>query len=224
MKNTSVNTLYRNFAICLIFFVPLLLLPKGTLVKEINLFEYPALLSFFKTVTLLGDGWVLLLVFVPLLGYYLHAKTTVSRDNLMIFLFSALFMIVVVTLMKNVFFYTSPRPIKYFEIELNQSLIATYDMNFHHLRSFPSRHTATIAVVGFYLMRFFKSEVFRRALFLVILLGGFSRIFLFQHFITDVVVGVGLGLIAVLFGNYITHWLSYRKSKLNTPTTINASE
>ena len=224
MKNTSVNTLYRNFAICFIFFVPLLLLPKGTLAKEINLFEYPALLSFFRTVTLLGDGWVLLLVFVPLLGYYHHAKTTVSRDNLMIFLFSTLFMIVVVTLMKNVFFYTSPRPIKYFEIELNQSLIATYDMNFHHLRSFPSGHTATIAVVGFYLMRFFKSEVFRRALLLVILLGGFSRIFLFQHFITDLVVGVGLGMIAVLFGNYITHWLYYRKSKLNTPTTINTSE
>jgi membrane-associated phospholipid phosphatase len=224
MNYPNQNLLYRNFAFCLLFFVPLVLLPKGTLVQEINLFEYPSLFPFFKWITLLGDGWILLLVFISLLAYYFQSKTSMSRDNLMNFLFSSLFMILVVTLMKNVFFYAFPRPIKYFEIELSQSLLAIYDMNFHQIRSFPSGHTATISVVGFYLMRFFKSEIIRRALFLVILVGGFSRIFLFQHFVTDVLAGLGLGLIAVLFGNYITYWLYYRKSKLNTPTTINASE
>lgn len=207
MNYPNQNLFYRNFAFCLIFFIPLLILPKGTIEQRINLFEYPSLFPFFKWITLLGDGWILLPVFIPLLAYYFYSKTRVSRDNLMNFLFSSLFMIVVVTLMKNVFFYASPRPIKYFDIELSQSLLAIYDMNFHQIRSFPSGHTATIAVVGFYLMRFFKSEIFRRALFLVILLGGFSRIFLFQHFVTDVLVGMGLGLMAVLLGNHITHWV-----------------
>ena len=172
----------------------------------------------------MGDGWILLLFIIPLLAYYFRSKTSVSRDNLINFLFSCLFMIVVVTLMKNVFFYASPRPIKYFDIELSQSLLAIYDMNFYQIRSFPSGHTATIAVVGFYSMRFFKSEIFRRALFLVILLGGFSRIFLFQHFVTDVLVGMGLGLMSVLLSNHITHWVYYRKSKPNIPPVINVSE
>jgi len=97
-------------------------------------------------------------------------------------------------------------------------------MNFHQIRSFPSGHTVTIAVVGFFLMRFFRSEIFRRALFLVILLGGFSRIFFFQHFVTDVLVGMGLDLMAFLLGNHITHWVYYRKSKPNIPTVINGSE
>ena len=93
MNYPNQNLLYRNFAFCLLFFVPLVLLPKGTLVQEINLFEYPSLFPFFKWITLLGDGWILLLVFISLLAYYFQSKTSMSRDNLMNFLFSSLFMI-----------------------------------------------------------------------------------------------------------------------------------
>lgn len=89
MNYPNQNLLYRNFAFCLLFFVPLVLLPKGTLVQEINLFEYLSLIPFFKWIKLLGDGWILLLVFISLLAYYFHSKTSMSRDNLMNFLFSS---------------------------------------------------------------------------------------------------------------------------------------
>ena len=41
---------------------PLLLLPKGQIVYNFNLFEFPYLFNFFKYITYLGDG-----IFIPIL-------------------------------------------------------------------------------------------------------------------------------------------------------------
>jgi membrane-associated phospholipid phosphatase len=212
MKNQNFNMVYLNFAVSLVFFVPMVLIPKGTIEQQVNLFEYPSLFLFFKTTTLLGDGWILLLAFLSLLAYYFSAKTVKARDEMMTFLFSALFMIVLVSLLKNVFFYSSPRPVKFFNLQSGSSLIDSFDLRFHHFRSFPSGHTATVSLLGFYLMRYFRREFWWRFLFVLILLGGFSRVFLFQHFLADVLAGIGISLISVLVGIKIVELLYYRKT------------
>lgn len=227
MIYTNQNLFYRNFAFCLPFFIPLLLLPKGTIEQRINLFEFPSFFPFFKWITLLGDGWIMLIVLALLWTRYLIKKSGKIKVELLHFLFAALFMIVVVTLMKNLFFYAAPRPVEFFGIEAGSSLLERFDIRFHHFRSFPSGHTATIAVVGFYFMRYCKREFFRRLLFTLIMIGGFSRIFLFQHFLADVIVGISIGLISIFAGKYVTDRIIYRKIKKRVamlPTMINASE
>lgn len=227
MNYTNQNLFYRNFTFCLPFFIPLLLLPKGIIEQRLNLFEFPWLLPFFKWITLLGDGWIMLIVLALLSTRYLIQKSGEIKAELLHFLFAAMFMIVVVTLMKNLFFYAAPRPVEFFGIEASSSLLEHFDIRFHHFRSFPSGHTATIAVVGFYFMRYCKREFFRRLLFITILVVGFSRIFLFQHFLADVIVGISIGLISIFVGKYITDRIIYRKIKKGvskSPTMINESE
>jgi membrane-associated phospholipid phosphatase len=227
MNYTNQNLFYRNFAFCLPFFIPLLLLPKGSIEQRINLFEFPSLFPFFKWITLLGDGWIMLIVLTLLWTRYLMRKRRKIQEELLHFLFSALFMIVVVTLMKTLFFYAAPRPVEFFGIESGSSLLERFDIRFHHFRSFPSGHTATVAVVGFYFMRYCKHEFFRRLLFAVILLGGFSRIFLFQHFVADVIVGISIGLISIFVGKYTAYRIIYGKTKKRVaifPNMLHASE
>jgi len=227
MNYTNQNLFYRNFAFCLPFFIPLLLLPKGSIEQRINLFEFPSLFPFFKWITLLGDGWIMLIVLALLWTRYLMRKSRKIQEELLHFLFSALFMIVVVTLMKNLFFYAAPRPVEFFGIESGSSLLERFDIRFHHFRSFPSGYTATVAVVGFYFMRYCKHEFFRRLLFAVILLGGFSRIFLFQHFVADVIVGISIGLISIFVGKYTADRIIYGKTKKRVaifPNMLHASE
>ena len=52
-------------------------------------------------------------------------------------------------------------------------------------------------------MRYFKNIYSRLIIYLVILFVGLSRVFLFQHFIIDVYVGVILGIICVFLGDKI---------------------
>ncbi len=204
MNQKKINKLYQHFGLVLLFLAPLLLLPKGFIEMRLNLFEYPQLFFPFKIITFFGDGWMLLGVLVFTLVRLHFYKKRKNLKDLYFFVFSALITISVVSIFKNIVFYEALRPIAYFSIKNPSWNPAQFDIRFNRHHSFPSGHTATFATIGFFLMRFVKKAVYHKLLFLAILLVGFSRMFLFQHFVLDVFIGMYIALFAVTIGNKLS--------------------
>ncbi|GAB4030579.1 phosphatase PAP2 family protein [Spirosoma gilvum] len=97
--------------------------------------------------------------------------------------------------LKKVVFNGSPRPLKYFEHSTFQYHIIE-GLDIHSYNSFPSGHTIS-AFAMFSLMAFLyvRKEVGWIFLFLAVL-TGFSRVYLFQHFVEDVYAGSVIGTVS----------------------------
>lgn len=144
--------------------------------------------------TYLGNGIVLIILIIGLLFISLR----------LFFSGIAAFAIggVITQLLKVLIFSKFPRPIKYFEL---------YHPEFHlHLvpgvhmltwLSFPSGHTATAFSLFFALALFTKNKFTQLALFIMATGVGYSRIYLSQHFLMDVVGGSLIGI--------ITGWIAW---------------
>jgi len=106
----------------------------------------------------------------------------------------------VVQLMKRI--WNEPRPVKYFaenfpKIELHK--IAGAHLYSHN--SFPSGHT-TAAFAFFLVLVFFTEKRWLHFIYFILaVLVGFSRVYLSQHFMLDLLVGsvVGVSITAILF-------------------------
>ena len=90
-----------------------------------------------------------------------------------------------------------PRPSVVFqELGINIPIVDGVDL--HHTLSFPSGHTTT-AFATFFVLAIIVKNKYLKILFLIIaLLGGYSRIYLSQHFITDVLAGSLIGMLSVI--------------------------
>lgn len=156
---------------------------------------------FFNYVTYLGDG----LIWVPLFVYTLAYK----RD----FFIAVLTALVICTLIthfcKRVVFADEPRPLRLLQdLARAVPLMAGRDS---YSNSFPSGHTSTAftfaLLLAFLVRRNFAMFVFPLLAFLV----GYSRVYLAQHFVTDVLVGSVIGIfssyLAILVYDY------YRRKK-----------
>lgn len=123
----------------------------------------------------------------------------------------------------------APRPITWFAEHMPEvSLPMTDSVQIHSWYSFPSGHTTSFFALAFVLVILFtkKSEptkihrtsayLFQLMLFIFAALGGYSRIYLSQHFALDVFAGIIVGLcITALFYAIFTRlenkkWVNYR--------------
>lgn len=106
-----------------------------------------------------------------------------------------------------------PRPVKYFEIlgsEYELYLVPGVDIN--NWFSFPSGHTATAFAVSFAMALLIRSKTGQYALLLLALGVGYSRIYLSQHFLVDVVAGSIIGILTgwlawLMFNRINKNWL-----------------
>jgi membrane-associated phospholipid phosphatase len=86
----------------------------------------------------------------------------------------------------------SPRPEAFFKNQLYQDILnQSGNLNLFH--SFPSGHTTSAFALATVLAYYFYSFGSQTVLLLLALLAGFSRIYLGQHFLTDVMAGMVLG-------------------------------
>lgn len=157
---------------------------------------------FFNYVTYLGDG----VIWVPLFVYVLIFR----RD----FFLAVVVALVVCTIFthgfKQLIFPGTPRPLRL----LPNLARAVPLLNGHnnYSNSFPSGHTSTAFTFAL-LLAFLVQRPFARFLFpLLAFLVGYSRVYLAQHFVTDVLAGCLIGIVSSWLGLVV--YDVYRQKKI----------
>lgn len=140
--------------------------------------------TLFKWVTHLGDGTIFTiaipLAFIKNLRWFFVVACT------------AVIVLCVTAILKQWVFHGFPRP-SLFLGEENLYLVPGVKM--HTINSFPSGHTTAAFALYFVLCFLFNNKLGSFLLFVLAALVGYSRIYLSQHFLIDVMVGAMLGLI-----------------------------
>jgi membrane-associated phospholipid phosphatase len=161
---------------------------------------------FFKYTTNLGDGAMIAVLFTILL--FIKYRFAFA------FLSGSLATAVIVNFIKKVLLHDVYRPSKYFELFETYQLHFVEGVKLHSLQSFPSGHTATAFNVFLTLAILSKNNTLKLLLFIAALLVGYSRVYLSQHFLTDITAGSVFGTLMILifwlwFERFNKNWLEY---------------
>lgn len=163
----------------------LLLVLTGKAASFISLNSYHSffLNVFFVNYTFIGDG-IFALCLIAVLFFYFKKKQE-SYTLLLSFLISGIF----VQIIKNLV--DSPRPHLFFEPGQYLYFIDGVALANHH--SFPSGHTTTAFAIATVLVMMLKNKNYQLLLLIAAALVGYSRIYLAQHFLLDVIIGAAIG-------------------------------
>jgi membrane-associated phospholipid phosphatase len=137
-KSQALKHFSWAFLAILLLSSPLLFTDKEFLNLWLNQYHSPFLDAFFKYITYLGSGWVL----VPLVLFFLSRSYFLSLVLAVSVLIESLFVQLV---LKNGFFADVVRPIKY--IAQSDILNRVEGVNINSLHSFPSGHTQTAFLI-----------------------------------------------------------------------------
>ena len=160
----------------------------------INNYHNPILDFLMVWVTKLGDGAFMVLVALLLLLRRIRYSLILISS----FLGSSL----VVQLLKRLVLSDIPRPVKYFE-GTGYSLHLVDGLNYYSWFSFPSGHSATAFALFTGLALLVKNELAKLVFLLLACLVAYSRVYLSQHFLIDIIAG---SLIGALFAIIIHYW------------------
>lgn len=144
----------------------------------------PDLRIIFNYITKLAEGFILL----SLIIFFLFT----NLKNLVIFAVSWLATTVSVQFLKKIIFSNSLRPAAFFE---SHPAFQKFDeITYHYHHSFPSGHSADVFCCLTLLALTLKNKNLGFVLFAIAALVAFSRVYLSQHFIQDILVGSVLGV------------------------------
>ncbi|HYK76922.1 MAG TPA: phosphatase PAP2 family protein [Daejeonella sp.] len=192
---------HRPFVISYLVFILIGLLlklffSKASIFLFINGFHSDFFDGFFKAITYLGDGCTVVIVGIALL----FVKYRYSVLTFMVCIYTS----AVAQILKHIF--NAPRPIKYFEGISPIRTIEGYPV--HGSYSFPSGHTMSafsLAVLFIYILPGKSKYWF---IFPIAALTAFSRIYLAQHFLEDIMAG---SVLAVVLTFQLIWWLENKK-------------
>jgi len=198
--------------ICILF---MMLYSKATIHVFLNSFHSPFFDTFFRIITYFGNGIMYVFVFV----YLLTRKCKLTNA----FIFAVIASVIVVYVLKHVLFPDMYRPVKYFEMYGSHKLYLVEGIKLHYMNSFPSGHATTAFTVFFTLAVVTKKNGLKPLFFVFALLTGYSRVYLSQHFLMDVVAGsiLGVGFVTLALHTLIkasdrnpkSHWnITLKKS------------
>jgi membrane-associated phospholipid phosphatase len=162
--------------------------PKGTIHIYLNSFHSPFFDNFFKYVTNLGDGWSIPL-FVILMLFIRYRQTMLL---VLVYALSGL----LTQLLKRAFFADVARPTRYLEGTADLHLVPGVDQLCCH--SFPSGHSTTAFGVMICFALILKNKYLKLLSFFVALIIAYSRVYLSQHFLVDILAGSVIGVITGL--------------------------
>jgi membrane-associated phospholipid phosphatase len=191
----------RNYFICYLFFftiglIFLLSVGKATSFIELNPYHRSALDTFFMWVTFLGDGLfagIICLIFLVL------RRWSRALQLITTFIASAL----VAQIMKNLF--SMPRPKQFFPAgQYSYFIDGVTHIGF---ASFPSGHSTSVFALATLLAIFDTNKTGNILYLLAAIAVGYSRIYLGQHFLGDVLVGSAIGMLTAV----LIHWLFLSK-------------
>jgi membrane-associated phospholipid phosphatase len=153
--------------------------------------------QFFKYITFLGDGKFVFLIAL----IYLFANKKYGTSILI----SLIINTILIQVLKRVVFSNRFRPSFYFKNLIEDgSWNMINGVELYEKFSFPSGHTASIFCLCMSICIFMKKKYLPLLLVLLAYIVGFSRIYLSQHFLIDVLTGALIGsLIPILTFKYI---------------------
>lgn len=194
-KKTRAKIYFRAYLYTLM--MACLFLPfyeKGQFELMVNKYHTPLLDMFFAGITHLGDGAIVLL---PILAMLL------VKYSFSIFLaWSTLIHMFLVTIGKRVLFHGMPRPAEYLK---GFDFYTVPGVPMSHWNTFPSGHTTTVFMLTCALaMLNHKRKRYQLILLFIAILAGFSRVYLMQHFLPDVIAGSALGVASAYGGRWLT--------------------
>ena len=153
-----------------------------------NSLHHRALDYFFIPYTYLGDGWFTVVIAIIL---FFSKKRYLALMIISSFALSG----IITQILK--FFIDEARP-AYYLAKTNYPYFID-GVTLHNLHSFPSGHTtsafALAATLGFAV----KNKNYSILFLLMAALAGYSRIYLGQHFMNDVLVGSIIGMLSAIF-------------------------
>lgn len=215
LKNVPIllqSTEYRHFrnavlfslALALVITMFLLMYGKEQSFLVINKYNSPAFDYVFEGWTMLGEG----LIWIPLFLYVIFFK----RDYF-ISVFAALIICTILTqFLKRIVFWNDFRPIVVLTNKVR--VIPGYYMNRTH--SFPSGHTSTAFTLALLLASIVKRNAWVYLFPLIAFFVGYSRVYLAQHFVTDVLAGIFVGIISCYLALLVHEQFRKRKKNLET--------
>jgi membrane-associated phospholipid phosphatase len=176
----------------------LLSLGKAGSFVDLNPWHRTTLDTVFIWVTFGGDG---LFSVIVILLFLLRRRWSAAIQVTAAFLLSAL----VAQILKNAF--SMPRPMQFFP----QGSYPYFIKDVTHLgfASFPSGHTTSIFALVTMLALFTPNQRAKIAFLFAGILVGYSRIYLGQHFLNDVLMGAFIGTLVAL----LVHWLFVTKGQ-----------
>ncbi len=191
------KTIKISFNHCRFFLIPfgffllvsgffLLLFPKESIHIYINQFYCSFGDLVMPYVTLAADG-ITITVLVLLLLFY--NKRFAFWTGI-----SCLFATGITQLLKHTIFYGDPRPKMFFSNPSPLRLVPGVEN--YLFDTFPSGHTTVAFAFYFCLVFLVKNNYLKTGIFLFALLIGYSRIYLSQHFLSDVFGGSLIGTIS----------------------------
>ncbi len=173
----------------------LILFPKDIIHLTQNGWYNASLDYYFKYVTHLGDGIAFLGIGVTLMF--------VKWRYVMGFIIMALLTLFSTGILKNVVYKGQPRPSKYFENTYDLRVVEGVEL--HQLNSFPSGHTTSAFACWGFVAFLLRNRFLQFMMFLVAGSVGYSRIYLSQHFLEDVIAGATLGTLIAIVSYAISH-------------------
>ncbi|MBN2662215.1 MAG: phosphatase PAP2 family protein [Bacteroidales bacterium] len=171
---------------------------KPEIAIAINKFNSPFCDVFFKNITHLGTGYLLIPILIILL-------ITNQKRAVIISILSSILTLFIAGGLKRITY--SERPARFFEnsniTDYNFHVVNGVDLHFLH--SFPSGHTAT-AFLTFFLAAIFLSpkKAYGQVIFFILaFLVAYSRMYLHQHFLIDNLAGAIIGVLTVFIADFI---------------------
>jgi len=188
------------FIILLFGIVVLIFNSKISIQLFINKLNSPLFDFFFKYITEFGT----FILIAPIIIF----ETFIRYRFAVIAAFSSLLAIVITQILKRLVWYDSPRPKVVFQHLYDLHFVENVHLNSSH--SFPSGHTAGAFALFVVLALINKRPVYQLFFLIIALLVGYSRVYLSQHFLIDVVVGSVVGTFSA-FTCYF--WLNSSKNR-----------
>ena len=143
---------------------------------------------FFKYYTHAGDGWT----WVPVVLACIFFK----KKYLVAVIAGIVFSTLLGQILKRVVFPDELRPITFLADNFPVHIIdGVYMLKTH---SFPSGHTTTAFTIALILAHIINKKSWSVILPLLALLAGYSRVYLGEHFLTDVLAGICIGILSAI--------------------------
>ena len=217
------KTTFKNFSVYGIAYLVLLAivlgmlyaLPKSELHLIMNAYHTPSEDTFFKYYSTMAEWPLYVLALLPV--FWKQIQMTV------LFILSELTSGALLQILKHLFSFE--RPISFFEHHDHMLLPLVQGVDMHHSNSFPSGHASTFFVFftccalilayhyqknssGLTLRKRYMVVLWMLVLFTMAALGAYSRVYLSQHFLSDVCVGSIIGFVTpCLYFFFARKWI-----------------